>query len=71
MINSLTSLRLFFALLVFASHLEIINKSFAKHIFLEGYVGVSFFFILSGFIIAYNYSDRVSTPSEKKSYYIA
>ena len=71
MINSLTSLRLFFALLVFASHLEIINKSFAKHIFLEGYVGVSFFFILSGFIIAYNYSDRVSTPSEKKNYYIA
>jgi peptidoglycan/LPS O-acetylase OafA/YrhL len=71
MINTLTSLRLFFALLVLVSHLEIMNKCFAKHLFLEGYVGVSFFFILSGFIIAYNYTDKVSTRDNKKDYYIA
>lgn len=71
MINTLTSLRLFFALLVFISHLEIISEKFSRHIFTEGYVGVSFFFILSGFIIAYNYSDKVQSPEQKRKYYIA
>lgn len=71
MIDTLTSLRLFFALLVFASHIVIISDKFSGHMFVEGYVGVSFFFILSGFIIAHNYSDRIATPSERKSYYIA
>ncbi|MBO5263966.1 MAG: acyltransferase [Bacteroidaceae bacterium] len=71
MINTLTSLRLVFALLVFASHLVIISDTFSGHLFVEGYVGVSFFFILSGFIIAHNYTGRVNTPAERKDYYIA
>ena len=47
MIKTLTSLRLIFALMVFASHLVLIGgEHFSGHLFKEGYVGVSFFFIL-------------------------
>lgn len=58
MIHSLTSLRLVFALMVFASHCNIVSACFDKPIFTEGYVGVSFFFVLSGFIISYSYDER-------------
>ena len=55
MINTLTSLRFIFALMVFGAHCYTIDKFFDTHFFKEGFVGVSFFFVLSGFIIAYNY----------------
>lgn len=54
MINTLTSLRLFFALMVFGAHCYVVDSTFSTHFYKEGFVGVSFFFILSGFIIAYN-----------------
>ena len=64
MIKPLTSLRFFFALMVFSCHLHFIKPSDSKilwwlweNILKEGYIGVSFFFILSGFIISYNYSN--------------
>jgi peptidoglycan/LPS O-acetylase OafA/YrhL len=75
MIKPLTSLRFFFAFMVFLSHLNFlygIDKeskvnldSFVKiHIaFSEGYLGVSFFFILSGFILTYNYCDKFKEKS--------
>ena len=53
MINTLTSLRLFFALMVFGAHCYVVDSTFSTHFYKEGFVGVSFFFILSGFIIAY------------------
>ncbi len=67
MINSLTALRFVFALMVFLLH--ICNSRIAMHfdsqtqwlainIFKEGYIGVGFFFILSGFIMAYTYKDK-------------
>ena len=59
MIDTLTSLRLFFALMVFGAHCYVVDSSFSTHIFKEGFVGVSFFFILSGFIIAYNYQKKM------------
>lgn len=71
MIDTLTSLRLIFALLVFLSHLELISDRFSGYLLTEGYVGVSFFFILSGFIIAYNYLDKLGTYRERRNYYIS
>jgi peptidoglycan/LPS O-acetylase OafA/YrhL len=57
-----TSLRFFFALWVFLSHCDFIigTDSWAyRHIFQEGYIGVGFFFILSGFILSYVYQDKI------------
>lgn len=73
MIDTLTSLRLFFALMIYASHICMINEeAFSAHIFKEGYVGVSFFFILSGFIIAHNYTTKLSNGScSKKDFWVA
>ena len=55
----LTSLRLFFAMMVFGAHCYVIDSFFDAHCFKEGFVGVSFFFLLNGFIIAYNYQHRL------------
>jgi peptidoglycan/LPS O-acetylase OafA/YrhL len=60
MIKSLTSLRFVFAFMVFMSHNVIPTDCLLlKHIFYEGYAGVGFFFILSGFILAYSYRERL------------
>jgi peptidoglycan/LPS O-acetylase OafA/YrhL len=56
-IGSLTSLRFFAALAVFFVHVNL---------FPEGYLGVTFFFILSGFILAYNYAEIFTAPDRKK-----
>lgn len=63
MIRPLTSLRFIFALFVFFSHTgQYLTSSDAKVFYdkflYEGYLGVSFFFILSGFILAYNYKSK-------------
>lgn len=79
MIKPLTSLRFIFAFMVFASHLSFLEKSESNvlswiydSIFREGYIGVSFFFILSGFILAYNYQDGIlKNQKSKKTFYIA
>lgn len=59
MIKPLTSLRFFFALMVFGAHCYTIDPYFEHLVFKEGFVGVNFFFILSGFIIAYNYQKKI------------
>ena len=65
-LKPLTSLRFVFSMMVFFSHLNFLKNSesnFSRHLyntfFAEGYIGVSFFFVLSGFILAYNYFDRI------------
>jgi len=61
-------LRFVFALCVFLSHYSVNGKV----IFEEGYIGVEFFFILSGFIIAYKYGERfLQKRITKKEFYVA
>ena len=79
MLNSLTSLRFFFAFVVFSSHLTFVKTNLAwynylkNNVFFEGYLGVGFFFILSGFVLALNYEKKViDNPNfDKKKFYIA
>lgn len=56
MLPSLTSLRFFAALLVVLHHMP-------GEPFVEGYVGVTFFFILSGFILSHSYAERLGDGS--------
>lgn len=74
MILPLTSLRFIFALFVFLSHLSFLKNSptysnVYNNIFAEGFLGVSFFFILSGFILSLNYYNL--KKEELKKFYIA
>jgi peptidoglycan/LPS O-acetylase OafA/YrhL len=77
MIKPLTSLRFFFAAFVFLSHLSFLNnsdfyKSTYNEVFSEGFLGVSFFFILSGFILAYTYQEKILNKTVSlKTFYIA
>lgn len=72
MILPLTSLRFIFALMVFGAHCYVITPLFDSHIFKEGFVGVSFFFVLSGFIIAYNYQDKlIERRSTWRTFWVA
>lgn len=70
MLTSLNALRFLFALMVFVSHLNYITpKENAfwdgayQLIFRAGYIGVSFFFMLSGYILAYRYADEIKNKS--------
>ncbi|EOI2314852.1 acyltransferase family protein [Proteus mirabilis] len=64
-IKPLTSIRFFAAFFVMSSHLGYFNNTDLSFIFTnEGYIGVTLFFILSGFILAFSYQDRLN---EKKT----
>lgn len=67
MIKPLTSLRFLFAMCVFLSHYSLGEEV----IFPEGYIGVSFFFILSGFIISYNYKRKFEEKTISAKTFIA
>ena len=78
MIKPLTSLRFLFAFIVFLSHLDYLPKEeiffnqIYKSIFKHGSLGVSFFFILSGFILSYNYKNKIlSKEVTFKDFWIA
>lgn len=72
MIKPLTSLRFVFALMVFAAHCYVIDPHFSHFIYKEGFVGVSFFFVLSGFIIAYNYQRKFENKTvSRREFWIA
>jgi len=79
MLNSLTSLRFFFAFAVFLSHLTFVQTDLKWYnwlkynVFFEGFVGVGFFFILSGFVLALNYQHKIidNPKFSFKNFYIA
>ena len=74
-LGQLTSLRFFAALAVLSSHLWVLEEEpnilqpLARSIFHEGYAGVSFFFMLSGFILSHTYQRRLVSGSISKSAY--
>ena len=71
-INSLTSLRFIAALLVFIWHAPL-PFEFNPHSLELGYVGVGFFYILSGFILTYVYYQKVVSRKKGsiKKFYIS
>lgn len=78
MINTLTSFRFFFALAVLSHHIIAnVNRFISlpgevSRILDEGFIGVGFFFILSGFVLTYSYENKIITKAtSKKDFYIA
>ena len=72
MINSLTSLRFIFAMMVFGAYCYVIDDFYNAHFFKEGFAGVSFFFVLSGFIISYNYQYKLQEHKiDKRTFWAA
>ncbi|EJF29911.1 acyltransferase [Enterobacter sp. Ag1] len=75
-IHSLTSLRMLAALGVFVSHLGILSLSSipqfheVSRYFFNGYVGVTFFYILSGFIINYSFNKNIASGEFSKKDFI-
>lgn len=67
----LTSIRAFAALVVVVYHLKhelgSVLSPFAERFIQFWHGGVSVFFVLSGFVIAYNYRDRILQPGYRKS----
>lgn len=58
--NAIQSLRFFTAFIIFLLHLNFIkSSSIYKNFFSEGFLGVTFFFILSGFILSYSYEKKI------------
>jgi len=76
-LDQLTSLRFFAAMAVVASHLwplaEYPNalQGLARTLFHEGYAGVSFFFMLSGFILAHTYQAKLASGAVGWGKYLA
>jgi peptidoglycan/LPS O-acetylase OafA/YrhL len=65
---SLTGLRIFAAVAVFASHVGPPHGASAplKAFFESGYMGVTLFFTLSGFVLTINYFDRLAQPTASR-----
>lgn len=64
MINSLTTLRWLAALYVFLFHIQIRTEFVPQplsSVVVNGYTGMTFFFILSGFVLAYRYAGNIGS----------
>lgn len=76
-LEQLTALRFFAALAVLASHLWILAdepnplQPVARTLFAEGFAGVSFFFMLSGYILSHSYGARLRDGHIGRREYLA
>lgn len=79
MIKPLTSLRFIFALMIFGHHISFVTNGNSPifgwlytKVLWQGNIGVSFFFLLSGFILAYTYQKRILSRTIKlKHFFLA
>jgi len=78
LIEPLTSIRFFaaFSVVLFHSGASFASKSshfpvFLKTLLMNGYSGVTFFFVLSGFILQYTYRGRISSGAQMKKFAVA
>lgn len=63
-IHGLTGMRAIAAFLVFFSHFPIYRSTighFMKGVLAQGYIGVTLFYVLSGFLITYTYQNRMES----------
>jgi peptidoglycan/LPS O-acetylase OafA/YrhL len=71
-LSALTGVRFYAALLVFLSHAPLLpgmeSLADGNLLFNAGVVGVSFFFVLSGFILTYNYVDVFRNDLRVRNY---
>src|ERR1700743_1356882 len=76
-LKPLTSVRFFAALAVLLFHFGagMIARLGAptplRHLFANGYLGVTFFFVLSGFLLTYSYFDRLASRAELRDYAVS
>ena len=71
-IKPLTGLRFLAALLVVVFHFGVRAHASLPTVFSAGYLGVNFFFILSGFILAYNYLDvQGKMRASRRAFWVA
>jgi peptidoglycan/LPS O-acetylase OafA/YrhL len=72
-LHALTGLRLVAALAVYFSHLPAPRGApgWLLAIQQSGYAGVTFFFVLSGFVVTLNYFDTLRTPRQVWAYTVA
>lgn len=75
-LEQLTGLRFFAAMLVFLSHLDYLRttdnplQGLAATVFHEGYCGVTFFYVLSGFILSHTYGQELSVRLISRQRYL-
>lgn len=75
-IPTLTAMRFIAAFMVFGFHFFSFHPDYIllNTIFRRGFLGVDFFFLLSGFVIGYSYFDRINDNSSnfsKKNFFIS
>src|SRR5688500_14786651 len=77
-LDALAGLRLIAAAVVAVAHLPDVSHDPALgrvgvRLLSEGLYGLTFFFVLSGFVLAYGYHDRLARPTRAalRGYYVA
>jgi peptidoglycan/LPS O-acetylase OafA/YrhL len=76
-LDALTGIRFFAAIYVVLYHSKLPDLLGAHHhtiaanFIKNGFISVSLFFLLSGFILSYTYSGRVNSPSERRRFWEA
>lgn len=71
-LNALTGLRFFAAAIVVAFHFARPRQALLANIASHGFVGVTVFFVLSGFILSYTYSHEPSTlKGSRRDFWVA